>query len=181
MMRPAKVPRLAQAALRGAATSHSSAAFKPILYMKPGCPFCSNLAVWLASARLDTHFEWQWDSRENRALIDGKCANGKVTFPTIQHEEGKFMNETFDIMRKLTEEHDVDNSKLIAWDYMVKSAEQLPGFTEGSAGPSVMQRYFYLLKYAKDHHEGSLDKVKANLFNDDVKIPSLVPDDGAKN
>ena len=95
-----------------------------------------------------------------------------MTFPTIQYEKGKFMNETFDIMQKLTQDHGVDNTKLDAWHFMVKSSE------EGSAGPSVMQRYFYLLNFAKEQHGGKLDNVKAALWGPGVeptKIPALEP------
>jgi len=139
--------------------------------MKPGCPFCSNFAVWLASAGLNDTFEWQFDTSENRALIAGKCANGKVTFPTIQYEQGKFMNETFDLMRHVTKEHGVDNSKLVVWRYMTQPSN------EGSGGASLMERYWLLLGFAKEHHNGSLDKVKAAVFGGDRIIPALVPPD----
>ncbi len=81
------------------------------------------------------------------------------------------MNETFDLMRMLTREHGIDNSKLTVWKYMTHHID------EGSAGPSLMERYFYLLGFCKEQHNGSLDQVKAALFAGDRKIPALVPPD----
>ena len=52
-----------------------STEWQPILYMKPGCPFCSNLAIWLASTGLDKHFQWEYDTVENRALIEALTAS----------------------------------------------------------------------------------------------------------
>ena len=94
----------------------------------------------------------------------------QVTFPTIQFKDGEFMNEAFDLMKRLTKEYDVDNSKLTAWKYLTTHID------EGTAGPSLMQRYFYMLGFCKETF-GGLDQVKAELFAGDRKIPSMVPPD----
>ena len=67
--------------------------------------------------------------------------------------DGRLIQDDANIMKKLTKDHGIDNSKLQAWKYLTTTID------EGSAGPSLFQRYFYLQAFAKDHHNNSLQSI----------------------
>lgn len=86
-----------------------------------------------------------------------------------------------DIPEYARQDHAVDNSKLIVWDYLVKWDAGLPAGTDaGSGGASLLERYFQLNSYAKQQFDGDLNKVKAAVFTKDRKIPATVPPDIAQ-
>mmetsp|Transcript_27988 Transcript_27988/g.47046 ORF Transcript_27988/g.47046 Transcript_27988/m.47046 type:complete len:155 (-) Transcript_27988:171-635(-) len=125
--------------------------FKSILYMKKGCPYCTKLAVFLADAKLQDIYEWQYDTEENRAKITKKL--GKCSFPCVQYAKDEFMLETNDIISSLVVAFNVDTTKLPAYLMYCSDDNGISFFTKftkmfgmGMTGlggyPQILERLF---------------------------------------
>ena len=103
-----------------------AAGHTPRLFVKPGCPFCTRLVIFLDSAKLQDTVEYEFDTEENRAYIL-KCItpaptefdpqtgqprpvepSHKVTFPCLELIPGEIKFETDELISYFAEQHGVD-------------------------------------------------------------------------
>ena len=111
------------------------------LFMKPGCPFCTKLAVFLADSQTSKLVTFAPDDEHNRAYVQKSC--GKTSFPALELEvstrmawppmlrphthrthtpiapaqEGKVMLETDDIIAHLAAKENIDMSTLQNYNF----------------------------------------------------------------
>jgi glutathione S-transferase len=92
------------------------APFRPVLYLKEGCPHCFKLRLFLLEARLADRFEARefapGDAREQPIRAELASHFEKVTFPAVQVAPGKYLNESDDIIRRYASEEGVDPALL---------------------------------------------------------------------
>lgn len=90
--------------------------FKPVLYMKQGCPHCFKLQLFLLEAGLLGDFEpREWTpGDEAEAAIKAELAPhfDKVTFPTAQIAPGIYQNESDALVNRYADEAGVDPQSL---------------------------------------------------------------------
>jgi hypothetical protein len=100
--------------------------FKPILYLKKGCPFCFKLRLFLLEAGLLDGFVLR-EFAENSA--DEKVLHGelsrhfdKVSFPSAQVEPGRYMKDSDALITFFADKNGID-------------PRRLPTFQEYVSGP----------------------------------------------
>ena len=82
------------------------------LFLKAGCPFCTQLAVFIASAGIQSKVKPIFDCPPVRKYVSN-VNGGKCTFPALEIEEGSVvMLETQDIIRFLCEDHNINQEEL---------------------------------------------------------------------
>ena len=87
------------------------------LFLKAGCPFCTKLVVFIASAGLKNKFKPIYDCPSVREYVSA-VNNGKCTFPAMELEAEKVvMLETSDIIELLKKENNIDVDSLWAYNY----------------------------------------------------------------
>jgi hypothetical protein len=90
--------------------------FKPILYLKYGCPHCFKLRLFLLEAGRLGGFEVRefTPGDELEAAIKAELAPHfeKVTFPSVQAEPGTYRNESDALVAHYAEEFDVEPAAL---------------------------------------------------------------------
>ena len=100
--------------------------FKPILYLKDGCPFCTRVLIYsLESGALDdlevkTFAAGSEEEAAIRGELDGKF--DKVTFPAAQMSPGEYIKDTGVIIGRLA-------------DTTGKNPDDLPVTSFYTAGP----------------------------------------------
>ena len=102
------------------------------LFLKAGCPFCTQLAVFLASAGIQSKVKPIFDCPPVRTYV-ASVNDGKCTFPALEIEEGSIvMLETQDIIQFLCKEHNVNQEELWVFHYfeegLLQSYRALFGF-----------------------------------------------------
>lgn len=101
-------------------------AFKPILYLKKGCPFCFKLRLFLLESGLLDGFvirEFAENSEEERVLRSELSQHfDKVSFPSAQVEPGKYMKDSDALVGHFADRKGID-------------AQRLPTFQEYVTGP----------------------------------------------
>jgi len=90
--------------------------FRPVLYLKATCPFCLKLRIFLLEAGLLDRFEQRIfaEGDENEAAIRAELAGhfDKVTFPTVQHAPGAFLNDSDAIIAHYAKDAGIDPAGL---------------------------------------------------------------------
>lgn len=102
------------------------------LFMKAGCPFCTKLAVFIASAGIQDKIKPIFDCPPVRDYV-ARVNNGACTFPALEIEEGlNVMLETEDIITFLCAENNIDTQTLWVSHYfdegLLQSYRALFGF-----------------------------------------------------
>ena len=102
------------------------------LFLKAGCPFCTQLAVFIASAGIQDKVKPIFDCPPVREYVS-RVNDGRCTFPAIEIEEGhNVMLETQDIISFLCSEHNIDPKTLWVSHYfeegLLQSYRALFGF-----------------------------------------------------
>ena len=90
--------------------------FKPILYLKNGCPFCFKLRVFLLDAGLLDRFvlrEFSEGSNDEKAIRDELSPHfDKVSFPSAQVTSGTYKKDSDELIAHFAKERGVDPAKL---------------------------------------------------------------------
>ena len=90
--------------------------FKPVLYLKKGCPFSFKLRLFLLEAGLLDRFairEFAEGTAEEEAIRDELAAHfDKVSFPAAQIAAGRYEKDSDALVSRFAEEADVDPSDL---------------------------------------------------------------------
>jgi spore cortex formation protein SpoVR/YcgB (stage V sporulation) len=93
-------------------TKTEAAQFRPTLYLLEGCPFSFKAFLFLSEAGTLAGFdivEVASGSVEEAAVKDQLAAHfEKVSFPTVQFERGKFMNESDAIIDRYSDGNSPD-------------------------------------------------------------------------
>lgn len=91
-------------------------AFRPVLYLKAGCPFCLKLRIFLLEAGLIDRFDQRTFSEgdENAEPMRAELAPhfDKVTFPVVQHEAGVFLKDSDAIIAHYAAGEGIDPASL---------------------------------------------------------------------
>lgn len=90
--------------------------FRPILYLKNGCPFCFKLRVFLLDAGLLDRFalrEFAEGTDDERSIRDELSPHfEKVSFPAAQVEPGRYQKDSDELIAHFSREADADPTGL---------------------------------------------------------------------
>ncbi|WP_260922775.1 glutathione S-transferase N-terminal domain-containing protein [Novosphingobium sp. 9] len=90
--------------------------FHAVLYLKAACPHCLKLRIFLLEAGLMERFDMRvftpGDDNETDMRAELAPWFEKVTFPTVQHTPGAFMNESDAIIALYAQEAGLDPARL---------------------------------------------------------------------
>jgi glutaredoxin 2 len=90
--------------------------FVPTAYLKQGCPFSFKFLLFMTEAGLLDQIQVeeliQGEARfeEVKELLNDKL--GKATFPSVQIEDGVFMNETDDLIAHFAKQNGINIDEL---------------------------------------------------------------------
>lgn len=86
--------------------------FRPVLYLKKGCPFCFKLRVFLLDAGLLSDFtirRFAEGTDEEKAIRDELQPHfDKVSFPSAQVAPGKYKNDSDELIAFYAKEAKID-------------------------------------------------------------------------
>jgi hypothetical protein len=98
--------------------------FRPIAYMKDGCPWCLKFRLFLLEAGLLGQFDLRefvpGDAREEAIRAELGAHFEKPTFPTVQIAPGEFMRESDDLIAHYAAQFGVDVGHLLVFDQYVR-------------------------------------------------------------
>jgi glutathione S-transferase len=96
--------------------------FRPILYVKNGCPHCFKLRLFLLEVGLAGRFVLReftvGEDMEQTIKAELSPHFDKVTFPTVQYAPGQYQNESDDLIARYAAEAEIDPRTLplhVAW------------------------------------------------------------------
>ena len=94
----------------------NDATFRPVLYVKEGCPFSFKTLLFVLEAGLLDRFEVrefaQGSDEEEAIRAELSPHLEKVSFPAVQHAPGQFQTESDDIIARYAREANVDPGQL---------------------------------------------------------------------
>ncbi len=141
----------------------------PILYANDTCPYVLRARMALDYAGIDVkHREIDFDNKPPSMIK----ASPKATTPTLVFDDGRVIDESWDIIKWAMGEYDPDN-----WvgenNFALKKSEDLVALNDGDFGD-----YSYYYRYAKDYPDRSqikdrqdaesfLNLLEASLSNQD--------------
>jgi mycoredoxin len=79
----------------------SAADGRPIVYWRPGCPYCARLRVSLGRRASRLHWVDIWQDAAGAATVRS-IAEGNETVPTVVTRSGSFVNPAPSLVRQLT-------------------------------------------------------------------------------
>ncbi len=102
----------------------SQADFRPIAYLKDGCPWCLKFRLFLLEAGLREHFEFRefvaGDDREAAIREELAPHFAKPSFPTVQIAPGVYMRESDDLIAHYADAYGIDVASLPTLDQYIR-------------------------------------------------------------
>jgi hypothetical protein len=98
--------------------------FKPVLYLKKGCPFCFKLRLFLLEAGLLDRFTIrefaEGTEEENSIRAELSPLFDKLSFPAAQIAPGKYMQDSEALVSRYADEAGIDPAKLLTFQAYVE-------------------------------------------------------------
>jgi hypothetical protein len=90
--------------------------FKPVLFLKKGCPFCFKLRLALLEADMlgEVNIDEFAEGSPQEVTIRNELSNHfeDVSFPSAEVERGKFMNDSDALIRRFLSDERIDPKSL---------------------------------------------------------------------
>jgi len=101
----------------------ANAVFKPILYLKAHCPFCTKLLIFLLEARILDTFDVRTivPGTDEEARVKAELAShfDAVSFPAAQLSPGKYMKDSDALIAHFATQNNADPSQMFVLNWYV--------------------------------------------------------------